>query len=169
MHQQGPLQINHEQEDITIGAYGSRSHGGHKLYREDTIRDGRLLDTLDRRGDGHGYYSSYGYDINHDRHCYHPYRRSDRGYFPDEFKKEKPPTFDGDVKKPERNCDSPSSSKCKEKNQGYNRRNPTPSRKPAPRRNVDDVKEARGNGYHQRISRQQGFRSTSRKSPSPRY
>jgi len=57
------------------------------------------------------------------------------------------------VKKAERNCVAPSSSKGKEKNQGYNRRNPTPSRKPAPRRNVDDVKDARGNGYHQGILR----------------
>ena len=57
------------------------------------------------------------------------------------------------AKKPKRNGDAPSSSKGKEKNQGYNRRNPTPRRNPAPRRNVDDVKDARGNGYHQRISR----------------
>ena len=27
--------------------------------------------------------------------------RNDRGYFPDEFKREKPPTFDGDVNKSE--------------------------------------------------------------------
>ncbi|MCY6524821.1 hypothetical protein, partial [Actinobacillus pleuropneumoniae] len=74
-----------------------------------------------------------------------------------------------DLKKPKRNGDASSSSKGKEKNQGYNRRNLAPSRKPAPKRNVDDVKEARGNGYHQRISRQKGFRSTSRKPPSPRY
>ena len=30
---------------------------------------------------------------------YHPYRRNDRGYLPDVFKKSRPPTFDGDVKK----------------------------------------------------------------------
>ena len=74
-----------------------------------------------------------------------------------------------EVKKPEINGDAPSSSKRKEKNQGYNRRNLAPRRKLAPKRNVDDVKEVRGNGYHQRISRQKGFRSTSRKPPSPRY
>jgi len=34
-----------------------------------------------------------------DRYHYHPYRRSDKGYFPDAFKKEKPPTFDGEVNK----------------------------------------------------------------------
>ena len=38
-----------------------------------------------------------------------------------------------EVNKPERNGDAPSSRKCKEKNQGYNRRNPTPSRKPTPK------------------------------------
>ena len=47
------------------------------------------------------YYYSSGYDKNHDHHCYHPYRRSDRGQLLDEFKKAKPPTFDGDVKKSE--------------------------------------------------------------------
>ena len=59
------------------------------------IKDGRSLDTPDRRGDGHMYYSNYGFDKNYDWHCYHPYRRSDRGYFLDEFKKENPPTLDG--------------------------------------------------------------------------
>jgi len=63
------------------------------------VRDGKLLDNLDRRGDGHRYHSSSGSDRHYDRHPYPPYRRSDRGYFPNEFKKEKPPTFDGDVKK----------------------------------------------------------------------
>ena len=53
-----------------------------------------------------------------------------------------------------RNVDSPSSSKGKEKNQGNNGRNP------APRRNVDNVKDARSNGYHQRISRQKDFKNT---------
>lgn len=65
------------------------------------MKDGRLLDTLDRRGDEYMYYSSSGSDRHHDHHRYHPYRRSDRGYLSNEFKKAKPPTFDGDVKKPE--------------------------------------------------------------------
>jgi len=64
------------------------------------VRDGRLLDTLDRRDDGHMYYSSYGSDRHYDRHHFHPYRRSDRGYFSNEFKKAKAPTFHGDLKKP---------------------------------------------------------------------
>jgi len=67
--------------------------------RDDTIKYGRALDTLDRRGDGHRYYYSSSSDEHDDRHHYHPYKRSDRGYFPDEFKKAKPPTFDGEMKK----------------------------------------------------------------------
>lgn len=59
------------------------------------------LYTPDRRGDGHKLYSCSSSDKHHDRHCYHPYRRSDRGYFLDEFKKEKPPTFDADLRNPE--------------------------------------------------------------------
>jgi len=47
------------------------------------------------------YYSSSGSDIHHDRHRYHPYRRNDRGYLPNEFKKEKPPNFDRYVKNSE--------------------------------------------------------------------
>ena len=63
------------------------------------IKDGMLLDTQDRRDDQHMYYSSFGFDRNHDRHHHHPYRRSDKGYLPNEFKKVKPPTFDGEMKK----------------------------------------------------------------------
>lgn len=67
----------------------------------DMVRDDRLLDTPERRDDEYRYYSSYCSDRHHDRHCYHPYRRNDRGYFLNEFKKSKPPTFDGRVKNPE--------------------------------------------------------------------
>jgi len=63
------------------------------------IRDGRLLDTSDRRGDRHRYYSSSVSNRHHDRHRYHPYRKSDRGYVPDDFKNENPPTFDREMKK----------------------------------------------------------------------
>jgi len=69
------------------------------LDRYDMIRDGKLLDTLDRRGDGHRFYSSFGFDRHYDRHCYHPYRSSDRVYFTYEFKKVKPPNFDGYMNK----------------------------------------------------------------------
>jgi len=62
------------------------------------MRDRRLLDTPDRRGDEYQYYYSFGSNRRHDCHRYHPYMSNDRGYFPDDLKKEKPPTFDGDVK-----------------------------------------------------------------------
>ena len=97
-----------------------------------------------------------------------PSDKSGLGYVGEPSNKDEDALSKGDVKKPQRSCDAPSSSKGKEKNEGCNRRNPAPSRKPAPRRNVDDDKDVRGNGYHQRISRQKGFRSTSMKFPSPR-
>jgi len=59
----------------------------------DTVRDGRLIDTLDRRSNGYGFYCSSSSDMYHGHHCYHPYKRSDWGYFLDEFKKSKPPTL----------------------------------------------------------------------------
>ena len=99
MQRQGPLRISHGQEEKNNGAYGSRSHGGHRLDREDTIRDCRSLDTLDRRGDKHKYYSSSSSNRHYDHHHYHPYMRSDRGYLQIEFKKEKPPNFDRVLKK----------------------------------------------------------------------
>ena len=99
MQRHGPLRISHGQEDKTNEAYGSGSHGGHRSDRDDTVRESRLLDTWDRRGDGRRYYFISGSDRHYDHHHYHPYRRSDRGYFPDEFKKANTPTFDGDLKK----------------------------------------------------------------------
>jgi len=91
--------ISHGNENKTNGEYGSRSHSRYRSDRFDTIRDGRMMHTLDRRGDRHRYYSSSGSDRHHDRHHCHPYMRNDRGYLPDEFKKAKPPTFDGEMKK----------------------------------------------------------------------
>ena len=87
MQRQGPFRISHGHEDKNNGAYGSRSPGIQRSNRADTMRDGRLLDTPDRRGDGYKYYSSFSLDIHYDHHRYYSYRRSDRGYFPDEFKK----------------------------------------------------------------------------------
>jgi len=83
------------------GAYGSRSYGGNRSNRDDMVTDDRFLDTLDRRGDGYRYYSSSCLDRHYDRHHNHPYKRSDKGYFLDEFKKVKPPNFDGYLKKSE--------------------------------------------------------------------
>lgn len=85
--------------DMTNGAYGSRSHDGIRSDKDDTIRDGKFLDTPDSRGRGHGLYSSFGLDKYHGHHHYHPYQRSDRGYLSYEFKKTNPPTFDGELKK----------------------------------------------------------------------
>jgi len=45
------------------------------------------------------YYSGSGSDRHHDLHHYHPYRRSNKGYFLDDFKKEKTPTFYKEMKK----------------------------------------------------------------------
>jgi len=58
-----------------------------------------MLDTPDRKGDRHRYYSSSCSDRHHDRHQYHLYKKNDRGYLLDEIKKEKPHTFDGEMKK----------------------------------------------------------------------
>jgi len=74
-------------------------HGGYKSDSGDTIRDNRLLDSPDRRRNRHEYHSSYGFDRHDDRYYYHPYRRSDRGYLPDEFMKAKPPTSEAKMKK----------------------------------------------------------------------
>lgn len=52
--------------------HGSKSHGGHRSNRDDMVRDGRLLNTLDRRGDRHRYYSSSDSYRNYDHHRYHP-------------------------------------------------------------------------------------------------
>lgn len=85
---------------MTNGAYGSRFHGGHRSGRDETIRDGRFLDTMDMRGHGHRFYFSSHSDRYHGHHRYYPYKRSGRGYFPGKFKKENPSTFDGDLKNP---------------------------------------------------------------------
>jgi len=96
---QGPLNTSHGKEDKTNGAYDSRSHGGHRSDRDDMVRGGSLLDTPNSRGNGHTFYSSSSSDRHYDRHRYHPYKRSDRGYFSNELKKYKLATLDGDFKK----------------------------------------------------------------------
>jgi len=70
------------------------------LDRDDTIKDDRFLDAPDKGGDGHMFYSSCGSDMYRGHHHYHPYKRNDRGYFPNEFNKSKPLTFDGYLNKP---------------------------------------------------------------------
>jgi len=58
-----------------------------------------MQERLDSRDDRHRYYSSFGSHRYHDHDNYHLYMRNDRRYLSDEFKKEKPPTFDGEMKK----------------------------------------------------------------------
>lgn len=58
LQRQGSCRINYQQDEKANGAYGSRLHGGHMSDRDDTVRDGRLLDTLERIRDRHMYYAS---------------------------------------------------------------------------------------------------------------
>ena len=92
-----------------------------------------------------------------------PFDKSGLGYVGESSNKDEDALSKGDVKKPERDGDAPSSSKGKEKNEGCNRRNP------APRRLIDDVKSTKGDDYYQGILRQKGFKNPSRKYPSPKY
>lgn len=67
-------------------AYGNRSRLRRRLDREDTIRVGRFLDTLDWRGSDHGFYPSSGSEREY-AHCHHHLcKRSEKQYFPEEFK-----------------------------------------------------------------------------------
>ena len=86
--------------------------------------------------------------------------KSGLGYVGEPSRKNDNASNNKDVRKPGRN-DTPSSSKGK--SQDDIRRNPTP------RRVTNDVKNTKGNEYHQIIPRKKYFRSTSRKSSSPRY
>ena len=63
------------------------------------VKDDRLLENPDRRGGRHRCHYSSSSDKHDDQYFYHPYWRSDKGYSSNEFKKEKLPTFDGEVKK----------------------------------------------------------------------
>lgn len=63
------------------------------------IKDVNFLDTLDRRGNRHRYYSSFGFNRHYDHHRYCPYKRSNRVYLSYEFNKSKPPIFDGEMNK----------------------------------------------------------------------
>ena len=84
---------------MTNEAHGSRSQLGYGFDMDGTNTDGRFLDTLDRRGNDHGFYSSSGSKRQHRHHNHHPYRKSEKQYLSKEFKKAKPPTFDGELKK----------------------------------------------------------------------
>lgn len=71
------------------------------MDRDETIKSGILLYTPDRRASMHGFYSSLTFGRHHHHHYEHHYRRSDKWYFLEEFKKDKPPTFDSEMTKSE--------------------------------------------------------------------
>lgn len=71
-----------------------------KVGRGDIDRGGKSLDAPDRRTGMYGHHSSSSSKRHHySHHRHHPYRRGE--YFTEELKKVKPPTFDGEMKKPE--------------------------------------------------------------------
>jgi len=65
---------------------------------DETIKGGRWMNTHDMRGSSYGFYSTCHLDRHQGHHQFHPYR-SEMGYFLDEFKKFKSPTFIGEMKK----------------------------------------------------------------------
>jgi len=87
LQRQGLLRISHGQEERTNGAYGSSSQRGYRFDRDDTIRDGRFLDTPDKMGNDRGFYCSSSLERHHFHHHHHSYNRSENKYFPEEFKK----------------------------------------------------------------------------------
>lgn len=66
------------------------------MDKDDTIKGGISLDTLERRATTHGFYFSSSSKRHHHHYHQHSYRRSEKGYFLKEFK-----TFDGEMKKSE--------------------------------------------------------------------
>lgn len=94
------MSISWKHKEKTKGAYGSRFWSIHREDREVIVRRGRSLDTLDRRNGMYGNHSGSTSRIHYySHHHYHPYRKGE--YLPEEFKKVKAPTFDGETKKPE--------------------------------------------------------------------
>lgn len=67
--------------------------------RDETVKGGKWMDTPDRRGIFYGFYSIFGLERHHGHNWYHPYKSSEKGYFPYEFKKTKPPTLNGELQK----------------------------------------------------------------------
>jgi len=54
LQRQGSLRISHGHEDKTNGTFGSKYYSINRSDRFDTIRDGRMLDTPNKRGDSVG-------------------------------------------------------------------------------------------------------------------
>jgi len=53
-----------------------------RLEKDDTMKSGRLLDAPKGRTSIHVFYSISSSMIHHHHHHQHPYRRSERGFFP---------------------------------------------------------------------------------------
>jgi len=89
LQKNGQLGIDHgdRQEEKTNGAYGSRSQRRHNMEKDDTVIGGRSLDTPKRSGSAHVFYSSSYSERHHHHHLQHLYKRSEKQYFPEEFKK----------------------------------------------------------------------------------
>jgi len=64
---------------MTNGAYGCRSRLGHRLDNDVVVMGGNWIHTLQKRGYGDGFYSSYGSKTYHVHHRYHAYMRNERG------------------------------------------------------------------------------------------
>lgn len=63
---------------MTNGAYESRSQSRHWLDREDIVRDDIFLDTPDRRGSDHGFYTISSSEGQYGHYHHHPYRMSEK-------------------------------------------------------------------------------------------
>lgn len=69
------------------------------MDNDDSVKSGKFLDAPERRASMHRFYSSFTSKRHHLHRRQHHYRRIERGYSPKEFKKTKPPTFDGEMTK----------------------------------------------------------------------
>lgn len=74
---------------------------GYRMDIDDTIKSAISLDTLEMGASINRFYSSSCFTRHHCHHLQHLYRKRERGYFQEEFRKAKPPTFDGEMTKSE--------------------------------------------------------------------
>ena len=70
--------INYGLEEKENGAYGNRSQRRNMLDKDDIVRGGRSLDTLDRRGSTYAFHSSSGFERHHRHYHQHPHRRGEK-------------------------------------------------------------------------------------------
>ena len=88
-------------EERTYGADGNRSMKRHKMESEDNVRGNAPLSTPRRKSSTYGHHNGrHSSSTTRRRYHHHHHRRKrERDHMPDEFKKVKPPTFDGVMKK----------------------------------------------------------------------